>query len=454
MTIMEKSILKTGSFDGRSRDISGKGDFLYYGLLAYLVLFYSQLAGRYPFLAPFRLEFLLGAILSVLSVVRIARGEVECEENKINGAILLLFAFVVFTIPFAFVKSRALTYFIMVVKYAAVYLMIIVSLDSEKKLKGFIGVYLVMQGLIFVEPFILSLFGRGFIYNNYMMRLSGVTNMFAHPNQLAMVTCTSLPFFFYLGMHFKSKKMKVACFVLMGIALRVIMLTQSRTGFLGVLTFGFLVWFLSKKKTRVLILSAVCLVVIWQVAPQQTKDRFLTFFQTSRVLTQGRSALGSDKEAHALASMVSRWELSKQAVGFFIDNPLIGVGFGCYGSYSGRTTGSWFPPHNTYLQMLAETGIVGTSLFLWIVFQTLKNLLGARKRLIEMKEQDSFLFVVSSAVLTYYVIYLIISIFGIELYSNFWWLTAGLSVALLRIGEKKRSEAESRLVIGFEKPGL
>jgi hypothetical protein len=92
--------------------------------------------------------------------------------------------------------------------------------------------------------------------------------------------------------------------------------------------------------------------------------------------------------------------------------------------------------------MLAEMGVVGTSLFVWVVFLTLRNLLESRKELAAMGEEESFLFAMGSAVLTYYVCYLTVSIFGIELYANFWWLAGGISVVLLRLGGKERSKAE------------
>ena len=93
----------------------------------------------------------------------------------------------------------------------------------------------------------------------------------------------------------------------------------------------------------------------------------------------------------------------------------------------------WFPPHNTYAQALAEMGIIGFFALSLVVIFTVQNIRQAQKIIIEMRKQDSFLFRMLSALIMYYFIYLVVSLFGIELYSNFWWLAGGLSIVILRI---------------------
>jgi O-antigen ligase len=409
--------------------------FVFYGLLVYLFLFYAQPAGRYPALAPLRLELILGIILLLIALKKILTGQIDLKENSFNSVAVLFFFFLIVTIPFAFVKTRALDSAVRIFKFFAIYLMIISIVNNEKQLKTFIYVYLSLICLIFMEPLLTS----NFIYNNHMMRLAGITNYFAHPNQLGMIASSHLPFFYYLMLHEKSKKIKILCFALIICAVRVVMLTQSRTAMVGILMCGFIIWLYSSKKVLMLAAGFLSVIILWQTMPQESKDRFLTLTQSSRVISSGRSTFTAD-EGRTLGSMASRWELTKHAWRVFIENPIIGVGTNCFISYSGRRWHSWFPPHNTYLQALAEFGIIGFSIMLSLIFYTLKNLYHAKRILIEIGREDTFIFAIITPIIGYYLIFLTVSIFGIEIFSNFWWFIGGLSVVILKLAKSQYQE--------------
>ena len=412
-----------------------KNNFQYYALLGYIILFYTQFAGRFPVFAPLRLEFVVGSMLLFLGGLSILSGKTALGENKLNYAIIFFFAFLALTIPFAMVKSRALDSSVRILKFFSIYIMIVCVLNSEKSLKGFIYVYISMAILLFGEPFLLSIQGKGFIYNNHMMRLAGVTGYFAHPNMLGITTSSNLPFLYYSMIYSKSKLSKFFFFSLLLIAFRVIMLTQSRTGMLGAVVFCGFVWMKSKYKLASAVVLIICMLLLWQVAPQKTKDRFLTLGKTIEVITGGRERLETlqREDAQALGSMVSRWELTVRSFIAFKESPIIGIGMNNFGSYSGRRWGSWFPPHNTYLQALAETGLVGTTALGFIIFITLRNLRRSREMLNRLDGEKRFLTMVQKSVTGYYYVFLAVATFGIEFYSNAWWIAGGLSVVLLRL---------------------
>ena len=95
-----------------------------------------------------------------------------------------------------------------------------------------------------------------------MWRLAGISAYFAHPNHLSMISSSHLPFFYYLMLYEKSKFLKLIYMALMAVGIRVVMLTQSRTGMLGVLAFCFFVWVFSPKKFIMLIVAFIGLIVI------------------------------------------------------------------------------------------------------------------------------------------------------------------------------------------------
>ena len=411
--------------------------FLFYGLLVYLVLFYAQPAGRFPFLQPFRLELVLAVVLILGAAREIAAGRMRIDENRINLAIIGFFAFLVLSMPFALVKTRALDGFVRIAKLLPIYLMIVSCMRDERRLRIFIYVYLSLIALIFVQPVLTS----HFVYNNHMMRLAGITGYFAHPNQLGMITSSHLAFYYYLMFYEKSKILKCTHFAMILIGIRAVMLTQSRTGMLGVIAFGGFVWIFGKRKVPMAIAMLLCLVVAWQFMPDKSKERFLSLTKIGKVLSTERSEFADD-EKEMLGSMASRFELSRRSVIAFVENPVMGVGLNCFSSWSGQRWGNWwFPPHNTYLQAVAELGIIGTGAFFLIIYYTLQNLRRAERKLVSIGRENSFGCKIIRPVVLYYLIFLVVSFFGIEIYSNVWWVVGGLSLVILRNANHAEKEA-------------
>ncbi len=407
-----------------------KSNFGYYGLIIYTMLFYSQIAGRFQFLQPFRLELVVGSILVVYSLYQIITGKIDIGENKLNYFAILFIIIAFITIPFAYVRSRALETFISFVKFFAIYLMIITSIDSEKKLKGFIYVYLSMITLLFIEPFFLSLFGKGFIWNNHMWRLAGITGYFEHPNQLGGITSANLPLFFYLMKYEKSKYLKFILFSLILISLNVIMLTQSRTAFMGVLTFSFFLWLFSNNKIVSFAIIIISTIVIWQFTPQETKDRFIS-------LGDAGSVVSGEMGHEEAGSMYSRWVLIQRGFIAFKENPIIGLGLNCYISFNGHRYGYYFPPHNTFIQALTEMGLLGFTAFVLVIIYTIKNLIISRRYLAKIEDDTNYISSLIMGLLIYILVRSMVSLFGQDLYANYWWLAGGLSVVVLRITIQK-----------------
>jgi O-antigen ligase len=78
-----------------------------------------------------------------------------------------------------------------------------------------------------------------------------------------------------------------------------------------------------------------------------------------------------------LNSLVTRWYLWQEAVSLFRSSPVVGTGLRSFNSltYLSRsyTAYSGVQVHSTYLQFLAETGILGLGSFLWLQVVLLKE---------------------------------------------------------------------------------
>ncbi len=137
----------------------------------------------------------------------------------------------------------------------------------------------------------------------------------------------------------------------------IIMFTASRSNLLALIITSLLIFsvFFCNKKWLSVKSIVICGIVILglYVLIVELQESFAQ--QWERMMTLGQE--GSDN---------GRFELWKQAIYFWSSNPIIGCGFySCY-LISGMAT------HNTYLQILCESGIVGFSIYVGFFFRYIK----------------------------------------------------------------------------------
>ena len=85
-------------------------------------------------------------------------------------------------------------------------------------------------------------------------------------------------------------------------------------------------------------------------------------------------------------------EIWKPAVAMFMDNPIFGHGWGTFAglesSYRSRPNGLYYEySHNDYLQVLAETGVVGISAIAWMIILFVRRLVRTLSRKISDTER-------------------------------------------------------------------
>lgn len=114
----------------------------------------------------------------------------------------------------------------------------------------------------------------------------------------------------------------------------------------------------------------------------------------------------------------SRLSLIVHAYNYFLESPIIGHGFKFFFDVKGQDV------HNTFLQLLCESGIVGTSIILWFVFY---NLIKTLKLILKNSViEDEILF-------SFYVQFVYLSMFFIEnpLSDRFCFLIYMVAIAFL-----------------------
>jgi len=192
--------------------------------------------------------------------------------------------------------------------------------------------------------------GRASSFLNYPNTLAGYLNLIL-PFALACIICGT-------------RKWKVLGSWTFGMGTIALFSTQSLGGLMGFGGFVVLAIFCFVRdwKRRALLLAGFCALVVG-------------FYTAKEILNPAHegAVFGYDQAARFLL-----WGVAFE---LFTNSPIIGAGWGnfvgLYGSYL-SSFASWLPPgvyavHNIYLQLLAETGIAGFTIFFGFFYKTIRQ---------------------------------------------------------------------------------
>jgi O-antigen ligase len=145
---------------------------------------------------------------------------------------------------------------------------------------------------------------------------------------------------------------------------------------------------LSFTQTRAAMVAFGCVLAVAVLYFSKTWQRKILLLGGLAAIAVGISLLGNflnpdhlTLNANGGEDVATRLLLWATALKLFLSSPFWGAGYGnfveLYGSY---LPFSWIPPgvfgvHNTYLQFLAETGLIGFSAFCWLIFQAVRQAL-------------------------------------------------------------------------------
>ncbi|GDX61915.1 hypothetical protein LBMAG33_2250 [Candidatus Levyibacteriota bacterium] len=232
--------------------------------------------------------------------------------------------------------------------------------------------YKFTEKLMIFSGFIFTIFGyiQYFFYNNlknlYYLgwddHLYRLFSTFLDPNFSGAFLVLYL--FFLVGIYYSQKLIyyKKLTLYLILFTIPAIFLTYSRSSLIMLITGGFfLLWFLNKKKQIIYFILIIILFVV-------TSFKYSTIENMNLLRT---------------ASINARISSAKEAITIIIDNPLIGIGFNTYRytqlKYKFRTDNIPYISHsdagtdNSFLFILATTGIIGLISFSLLIYQIINK---------------------------------------------------------------------------------
>lgn len=419
-----------------------------YLFCVYAFIWHFEIGKRVPVLGSLRVEFVLGALLGICALVAISQQPVPKDKEahtftgKIPTAIILCLGVLGFGLIFSInIGVSWNLYFNNIVKYAIMALFLRAFAVSPHNLKMFFASIFLVYLKVGQEAFLGKITGSMVWENQGIMRLNGAPgSMFGHPNSLSGKTLSTLPFVYHF-FRIVPRFWQALLIVFLIFALNILLFTGSRTGYIAFLFMVVVIVWNSKKRIRAVLMVILIGSIALAYIPDEYKGRFVSAFK-------GKEAEGASKD--------TRKGLIRDSWHVFLDNPQ-GVGIGCFMIVQQREGRNPQPTHNLYTELLSETGMQGFIAFFTMLYLVLKGLRGLKSSFhdklallsafveghfcdaattdVVQKEIKDLVFLenVCSATILYIYVRFILGIFGNDLLELYWWLAAGLALALDQI---------------------
>ena len=266
-------------------------------------------------------------------------------------------------------------------KTALVFLVAVNVLWHRQALRIFLLVYVACFALYPV---------RGSIFNYYIYGYADFGRpswrlLFGNPNDMAALTLLALGIAAGFLQKDAPRLIRLGAFLACLVFPFVVLLTQSRAGFLGLVAFTLLAVFsATRHRMRLLVALIAIAVAVIAVAPTDVWQRVSGL----RYGTATETIDMMDPEGSA----GERWRIILTALQIVKDHPVLGVGIGRY-----HDANLVYSPligsksvHNTYLEVLAETGAPGMLLFLWFLITLILHARRVRHDALALRESPEW----------------------------------------------------------------
>jgi len=321
------------------------------------------------FLRSFRLAFLFTLLAFIFTFISKPNSFREIFEINESKKYLFFYFIMIIGIPFALHRGIAFNYvFKIYLSNMLFFCIFVVQVDSIKKLKKVL--FTLCLSVFFYSIFTLatgSFFHGIDAFGELQDRRFAAGSMF-DPNDIAYFFVSMLPLVSYFVLRNEALYKKIIAAISIVVSLYVILLSGSRGGFLGLATIFILITFtkLSGLKVSHKIILVVCLIIGFACYGHKIDmDRYLSM-----------TNMKDDYNVTDEYGRLGMWERGFQMT---LSHPITGVGIDCFSmaiGYARDADGEiprWQAVHSSYVQVAAEIGLIGFSVFILIIIKCLKN---------------------------------------------------------------------------------
>lgn len=387
--------------------------FWFYLICLYFIFEYIRPQSIIPFLGMFKIPFLLTVMMLYFFVTK---GNKEIFTDSLIKKYLIFVALTLFGLIFAINHYWVVEFGkILTIYLLAVIIPFITIVNDPDRLMRFFNVWIFMHAVLAI----LTIKSGGI----------GASSFLHDENDLALTLIVALPYSYFL---FQSRKLSLFkrylyILVFIGVVLAIIE-TESRGGFLGMAASIMVIIYLSKKRIRNGIIIFILGLSALSFVPE-------SYYQEVESIGDAGDSTRND-----------RFYLWDRAFHMFADYPFFGVAAGNYPwrlpEYQQKDLAynpSEMPlrggmvAHSLYVSIIAEYGIVGSTVFMLIVIEMYKRLNAIRKRCFSANDDNGYmyeLFLIGKAMTASLTGFLIAAAFiTVTIYPHIWYMI-GMLIAL------------------------
>lgn len=371
---------------------------------------------------------------------------------RYNGIVIAIGAYMLWSLLCTVIspeRTEELPHWLRLLARFAFFLLVINVIDTPQKLRHYLYVVLfcgfIMTLVALAQSFLPQLQDSGpaawaslsrvdaayvdqeSLQGEAAIRVSGTAG---HSNWLALVLLLILPLNAWWFTQAKSLPHRTFVVLVSALEIVALALTYTRTGLLIGSVLVLLVLVRQVVKFSVLRVFAFLLacVIAFAALPDAYRERVLS----PKQYTQSRS-------------VKSRVELQEAAMRYTAQNPIFGLGMGGFGEefiHENKSTAAvmelmvrmagWQPvfigTHNMYLQLSADTGLVGLAIFLLFLYMLIRAVLTA-ERLAKARDDAQGRMIAATLLISLFA-FLLCGVFLHALHQDIWWMLAAAAVAL------------------------
>jgi len=331
----------------------------------------------------------------------------------------------IMSIPFAYYRRGAFDFFFMKYMIVAVFFILFYKIvDNERNIK-----YILWTACLGNSIYLLCAVFQGEVIAG-RLRFGQMLD----PNDLAFFAVSFIPLNFLFISKNETFWKRIVSPVNIAVGILVVLLSGSRGGFLALVIVVIMLFFtraqIIRKSYKIAVFVITLIALIYGGA---TID-----YSRLETMTQ----IGGD---YNVWDETGRLEVWMNGMRFMLSDPLTGVGVSCFGEAIGQDRAKrglqemWQAPHNSLVQIGAETGIIGLVIFVLININVFK--ICGRVRNISGKQE---LAIIGTIIQIGFVGHFTASMFLSQAYSGIWVLFVALSATILEMGRTRNNQQHSK----------
>lgn len=362
-------------------------------------------------------------------------------KTGLNKALGIFIAVNILSVVFSASQGLSLrAFFGKELKFLAIYFMIVEVINNKKRLKSILLTIIASVVLISIDAGVQYFTKIDFLRGNHFGETSFCASFYSATGFAAWLIIMIPLLIGIIAVNiFANKKLKIFLFILVIVQLLYLLKTYSRGAWLGFIIAAIVMVYFTKNnislRIKILFLSlAVCLLATYLFLLHSlsvtAKEDIQAKFKFSQPISQRIKSIPQINQGSNLVRVM----LWKESLRITRDYPFVGCGLNTYSivarNYKSFAEGGIYP-HNSYLQMAAETGLLGLLAFLWLLFTFFKT--GMR----HLKQRRNTL---ALGLLSGILAFLVHAFFDTHFYSLqlvvLFWYMLGLTIAVINLEPK------------------